>query len=166
MFAGEDIDCQITFKNVAEHAAAPPSNSAAAGGFASLSDKQRKPSAAQGRNIYPRTSPPNKGHRATLSLSAPISVERLPSGPGSWAGVHSKVPNAGNPHKRSVSIISIGASESIVENTASHVTAVDGSRRMSKGHGRSASLQIVPRRHGMNGGLPSGRSTLIFHMRR
>ena len=62
----------------------------------------------------------------------------------------------GGAHKRSVSIISIGASEGAVEDLRSHGSLPERPRAMSRGHGRSASLQIVPRRHGINGGPISG----------
>ena len=159
VFAGEDIECQITFKNVAESTIMPkaPLNPAAASGFALYGEKQRKSPAPQARSsLNPRPPPPKKGHRTTLSLNTPFTAERSPSGPGPWAGIQSKVPTSGKPHKRSVSIISIGASGGAVDDVTTHWNAVDGSRRMSRGHGRSASLQIVPRRHGINGGLPSG----------
>lgn len=160
VFAGEDIECQITFRNTAT--TPTPSRTslhpAAANGFAPGGERQRKSASSQGKNNVtsnPKSLPPNRGHRATLSLNSPIAIERSQTGSGSWAGAPGKAAKDGGSHKRSVSIISIGASESAVDDVASHNSLVEGTRRMSRGHGRSASLQIVPRRQGLNGGPPS-----------
>jgi hypothetical protein len=164
VFAGEDIECQITFKNVATDPA--PSRTSlhptAANGFAPGGEKQRK-TAAQARSNNntmspsPRPPPPIRGHRTTLSLNAPVGLGRSHSGPGSWTEGHTKASKVGSAHKRSVSIISIGASEGTVDDVASHASTVDKPRRMPRGHGRSASLQIISRRQGINGGPPPGK---------
>jgi len=161
VFAGEDIECQITFKNIATSPA--PSRTSlhpqAANGFASGGAKHRKSPSTQLKSpntLSPRPTPPNRGHRTTLSLSTPVSVTRSQSGSGSWGGGASKASKDGNAHKRSVSIISIGASESALDEVASHGSLNEVPRRAARGHGRSASLQIVPRRNGLNGGPTSG----------
>lgn len=162
VFAGEDIECQITFKNVAP---IPNSSSAtvtlqppSANGLAPAGDRQRKTPAAQVKNgsaLSPRPAPPNRGHRTTLSLNVPVNTVRSQAAPELWNGASSKGKEA-SAHKRSVSIISIGASENgVVGDIAGH--GGKGERpRGSKSHGRSASLQIVPRRNGINGGPTSG----------
>lgn len=160
VFAGEDIECQITFKNVA--ATAGPTKSylhPSGNGFTPAAERQRKPSPSQIRNssnLSPRPAQPARGHRSTLSLNVPTTSGRAKPGSvsGSWNGGYPKVSLDGNTHKRSLSIISIGASETAVDELTSRP---DGTRRISRGHGRSASLQIVPRRPGGSvSGPPSG----------
>ena len=163
VFAGEDIECQITFKNIAptpnpsRATLHPPS----ANGLAPGGDRQRKTPVAQSKNgsalsSSSRPAPPSRGHRTTLSLNVPVNTVRSQGASDSWNGVPLKG-REGSAHKRSVSIISIGASESgVVGDIAGH--GGKGERpRITKSHGRSASLQIVPRRHGVNGGPVSGR---------
>jgi len=167
VFAGEDIECEITFKNIAP--TPTPSRSTlhppSANGFVPGGDRQRKPPAAQVKNgpmqmQSPRPAPPNRGHRTTLSLNVPVNAVRSQSG-SDWNGVPVKGKEGGS-HKRSVSIISIGNSESgIVGDIAGHGSKAERPR-MPKNHGRSASLQIVPRRQGVAGGPPSGMSTSIW----
>lgn len=161
VFAGEDIECQITFKNVATTPV--PSKSSlhppASNGFAT-GDRQRKAPAAQikgNTTLSPRSGPTSRGHRTTLSLNVPVGAGRSQPGSSPWNGGPPKATKEGGTHKRSVSIISIGASESAADDVASHGSVPERPRRMSRGHGRSASLQIVPRRHGVNGGPTSGK---------
>jgi hypothetical protein len=167
VFAGEDIDCEITFKNIATTPAPPrallhpgSANSLIPGG-----DRQRKqhPLQIKSSSLSSRPAPPDRGHRTTLSLSAPVnSVRPSHGGSGSWNGGPSpKNPSHTGSHKRSVSIISIGASETAVDDLASHASLPEGSRRGPRGHGRSASLQIIPRRGGVNGGLSISNSKTI-----
>lgn len=161
VFAGEDIECEITFKNTAT--TPTPSRTTlhpgVANGFASGGERQSKAPVAQAKssNLSPRPPQTTRGHRTTLSLTAPVtSVRSSLAGSGSWAAGHSRAGKDSGSHKRSVSIISIGASETAADDTASNGRVADGPRRMARGHGRSASLQIVPRRHGSTGGPTSG----------
>jgi hypothetical protein len=162
VFAGEDIECQITFKNIATKSA--PSTSLhpqSANGFPP--ERQRKGASPllKSSSLSSRPNPPNRGHRTTLSLNAPGGVGRLQtaSGSGPWNGGYNQTVDESSTHKHSISIISIGPSESTVDNNTIHNNFAEGSRRTSRGHGRSASLQIVPRRHA-NGGPSSGESLL------
>lgn len=167
VFAGEDVECQITFKNIASNPPLPRTllHPPVTNGFAPGGERQWK-SASQIRNnstFAPRPPPPSRGHRSTISLTAPVGIGRLPAGPGSWAGGHSKAPASGSTHKRSVSIISIGASESAAGDTASIGNTITGSQNIPRSHRRSASLQILPRRNGMNG-PSSGKSLHSLQM--
>ncbi|KAL3421882.1 hypothetical protein PVAG01_06038 [Phlyctema vagabunda] len=152
VFAGEDIECKITFKNVATTPAPSSRSSPHLGG-------SRKPPTPQTKNpstLSPRPAPPSRGHRSTLSLNVPLGpgTSRARPGSGSWSGGFPKAALDNSPHQRSLSIISIGASEGAAEEARSRK---DGPARLSRGHGRSASLQIVPRRGPNNsGGPPSG----------
>lgn len=153
IFAGEDVECIITFKNVAESNANPshgdqpshqrrhsravntPSNSES---FFSL-----KSPFSQSRRSYPISPSKKPFHRATSSLNSP------------WFGSHSFPPPSapstlrnGPPpshkHKRSVSILSID-SEGTGEKPASNHPP--SRPKPARGHGRSASLQVPPRRN-------------------
>jgi hypothetical protein len=159
VFAGEDIECEITFKNIATTPA--PSRTTlhpiAANGFVPGAEGQRKaPASVKTSTLNPRSAGPVRGHRTTLSLTAPVTTVRSTVDSGSFNGAHSRAGRAGGSHKRSVSIISIGASETAIHDAASHSSLQEGPRRGPRSHGRSASLQIVPRRNGAAGGPTSG----------
>lgn len=166
VFAGENIECEIIFKNTTPPAV-PPNVSLPTGGTNGHIpgiDRQRKQSVATNSisNASLRPGPPGRGHRATLSLSVPPAPRRPPTESGSQTESRPKA-GAGGTHKRSVSIVSIGASESSVGDVSSR-GGNEPPRRPTRGHVRSASLQIVPRRTGMNGGPPSGTfSVSIAH---
>jgi hypothetical protein len=160
VFAGEDIECEITFKNIAS--TPTPSRTtlhpAAANGFGPGAERQRKAPLSQVKpsaTLSPRPAV-SRGHRTTLSLNVPASSVRPPPISGPWNGGPPKLAQDGGSHKRSVSIISIGAGESGIEDIAGHGSVNEKPRGLSRGHGRSASLQIVPRRHAINGGPTSG----------
>ena len=161
VFAGEDVECIITFKNTAV-APTPVRTSlhpSSAKGFGPGS--QRKPLVSQAQreadSLPGNHSTPGRSHRSTLSLNGPtVSLRSQPTSTP-WGG-HSSKPSG--PHKRSVSIISIGASEGGTDDVASHGSFADRPKGPSRGHGRSASLQIIPRRQGVNGGPISGNSPI------
>ncbi|TAQ89135.1 hypothetical protein B7494_g2526 [Chlorociboria aeruginascens] len=149
VFAGEDIECQITFKNIAINPAPsrtslhpPVVNGFASGGQRKVPHTQTKSNAI----LSPRPLPPSRGHRSTLSLSAPIGSRRPHPSSGSWNGGPSKASREGSTHKRSLSIISIAASESAAGEAIDNAGLAEKPQRASRGHGRSTSLQILPRR--------------------
>lgn len=154
VFAGEDIECQITFKNVAPPPTprAPHPSTSTSNAFSPAARKSAH--VKNGSPLNPHPSHQGKGHRSTLSLNVPAGPIRAPPASTSWSARNAatKSPRDGGQHKRSVSIISIGATESVPEDTASHHgSLVERPRNLSRGHGRSASLQIVPRGLGING---------------
>ncbi|PVH83666.1 Rgp1-domain-containing protein [Cadophora sp. DSE1049] len=159
VFAGEDVECQITFKNIA-NAPTPPRTSlhpSSANGSASA-DRQRKTAVSQIKDngsLAPRPSSSSKGHRTTLSLNVPAAPVGPQSASSLFNGASSRASKDGNSHKRSVSIISIGASEGGGDDFNSHGSFSERPRGGARGHGRSASLQIVPRRHAINGVPPT-----------
>jgi hypothetical protein len=168
IFAGEEVECEITFKNIAT-IPAPSRNSlhpssAAGNGFAPGGERPRKATSVQVKNgaASPRPRlPPERGHKATLSLNVPPPSSRPQRTTDLWNGAPlSGVKKGKGGHGRSVSIISIGASESSTICEGGNGNSNERPR-ITKGHGRSSSLQIVPRRHGINGGPPSGKDPTL-----
>ncbi|KAJ5123875.1 Reduced growth phenotype protein 1 [Penicillium bovifimosum] len=160
IFAGEDVECTITFKNVAEvsadgnnkgeggqhsrrlsrianHSPTPNPNSDSFFGFKSSQ------ALFSGRRSFSISSQRKPSHRTASSLSTPLTGSHSfppnsgPSTPRAW--------QPGHGHKRSVSILSID-SEGQPDPTPSphhHYNRPQPAR----GHGRSASLQVLPRRN-------------------
>lgn len=154
VFAGEDVECHITFKNIAPDPNDTKSSSAVNGSVLGA-ERLRKALPTQGTAAQPKNTQPqvpqhnishNRGHRPALSLSGPPEYNRSPYGSGNWSVGHGRS-RAGGSHARSVSIISIGASEKSAAGDEPPASAGLGNslRRPSKGHRRAASLQIVPR---------------------
>lgn len=122
MFAGEELNCVITFKNVAEHTEPPTpgagsfrhtkrnsinqlaaAHAAAAAANARLAPqgqlhKTRSPSV--GRNDRPRA-----WHQGSYSMSTPTTP--IPRGPSPSNDPSPPVQGPSQPHQRSVSIISM-----------------------------------------------------------
>jgi hypothetical protein len=168
IFAGEDIECQITFKNVAAIPNAPRSSPhpGSLNGFSLSEGRERKSTplqtpAAQGKNTTSqnsRAAQSSRGHRSALSLNVPVGGGRSNQAHGPKTSGDNDVGIEGRSHKRSVSIISLGISEDPGDEAVTHRNVTEGSRRPSRGHARASSLQIVPRRTGTNGAGPlSGR---------
>ena len=150
VFAGEDVECTITFKNVAAPAGLDRSPVRRPNGFAPGGERQRKlppvpsttkPSMSRNSSFVSQKPPPNlRGHRPTLSLNTPSTL----GGRGSPAPPNAASGNktSGNGHGRSLSIISIGTDAA----TETGLNRGASPRRPSRGHARSGSLQIVPGR--------------------
>jgi len=172
VFAGEDVGCQITFKNIAAVPGTPriPSNTSTDSGSVSLAERHRKPlipsqvTDARGSpsNVSisrsSRSLPPNRGHRSTLSLNVPASArfQRADAQSINDAASETGSKGRGHSHRRSVSIISLGPSE-MAPSEVSGTTVNESPRIPFRRHGRAASLQIAPRRANPNGnGPPSG----------
>ncbi|KAJ5200991.1 hypothetical protein N7449_005794 [Penicillium cf. viridicatum] len=157
IFAGEDVECTITFKNVADTGAdankgnegsqhsrkisrvanhTPNSNSESFFGF-------KSPQALfSGRRSYSTSSQRKPSHRAASSLSSPLVGSHSfppnngPSTPRAWQPGHN--------HKRSVSILSIDSEGQLDPTPSPHHY---NRHQPARGHGRSASLQVLPRRN-------------------
>ncbi|KAK2625738.1 hypothetical protein QTJ16_005050 [Diplocarpon rosae] len=160
VFAGEDIECLVTFKNIASVPSSRTSLHPSSANVPTQADRQRKTAISQIRNnasLSPRAPFSSRGHRTTVSLSVPAtSAAPQPVMPASWNGAPLKIAQAGgNSHKRSVSIISIGASEGCMDDIVSHGGFSERPRCSPRGHERSASLQVIPRRRGSNGCPPA-----------
>ncbi|PYH90784.1 intracellular protein transport protein [Aspergillus ellipticus CBS 707.79] len=153
IFAGEDVECIITFKNVAETNVEPR-----AGGQASHQRQPSRATSSHSESLFSLRSPqkfffsphrrsvptiPKKSpsHRISSSVSSPLIGSHSfppPSTPRSGPPVSGK-------HKRSVSILSID-SEGTGEPTPRTSSQYSRSRP-PWGHGRAASLQVLPRRN-------------------
>ncbi|KAG5983440.1 hypothetical protein E4U55_008150 [Claviceps digitariae] len=170
VFAGEEVKCTVTFKNVAStanHAQNPKSSQHPQS--KPLGERQRLAvplQARAGRGNVGLTSPPStattRGHRrSALSLSVSTTHSHSRSGSIQWpqtAGSGSDW-RPGHGHKRSLSIVSMG-STGTVEEHAHHNETSSRSQRPQRGHNRAASLQTPPQgltSAGVSPGLQSDR---------
>ncbi|KAH8677365.1 Rgp1-domain-containing protein [Xylariales sp. PMI_506] len=156
IFAGEDIKCRITFKNVAR-----PSNQP------SHLDRSRQPSPLLGtprkpnsrsNGLTPPVSSRGRGHRTTLSLNVPAGHSRSKSSSTvQWIPPQPQPPTRpGHTHQRSLSIVSLGSTATVEEQPQNSVkTPLPQQQRSKRRHGRSASLQISPRAAGASNGPQS-----------
>jgi len=163
VFAGDDVKCTITFRNVARppQPNLPPklqplsSSSLSPSRQSSADGRPRQPSplspaATRDRaknNVGLLPPPAARSHRSTLSLSVPSAASRARAGSIPWSppanlGTVRSSRNGG--HKRSVSIVSIG-SVSTVDDAKSDSSTATKTQRSIRGHARASSLQIVPR---------------------
>ncbi|OQO09139.1 hypothetical protein B0A48_06030 [Cryoendolithus antarcticus] len=156
VYAGDEIECIITFRNIASivrqedeaHHGAKP-----AGGDARAAQSSRRSSlaptttqAARAPSIVSaRPAPKDRGHRPALSLSVVSAPSKagLFSSPLRSAPLHTRTPvtakAAKGYHGRSLSIMSLG-SEAPGDRTPPLVASQG--RKPSNGHMRSASLQV------------------------
>ncbi|KAL5003581.1 Rgp1-domain-containing protein [Aspergillus recurvatus] len=157
IFAGEDVECTITFKNVAERSEDPNNaqtphlrkQSRAAITPRSDSFSLRLPSNPfrnPNRRSYPISPRKSPSHRISSSVSSSlIGSHSFPPPSTPRTG-----PSAGHKHKRSISILSIdseGGNSSIAGDKTPRTPSQLTHSRPVRGHGRSASLQVVPRRY-------------------
>lgn len=155
IFAGEDVECTITFKNVAESSpnsgpGEPHSHQrrhSRAVNTSSNSDSffSLKSPFSQSRRSYSKPF-----HRVTSSLNSPwFGSHSFP--PPSTPSTPRHGPSSGHKHKRSVSILSIDG-EGGGENT--QIPRSPSRPKPARGHGRSASLQVLPRQNENHEGAP------------
>ena len=165
VFAGEDVECTITFKNVAlapstQRSPSPNPHTASHGSHRERW-KETLPmrSAIASTSAVHRNSPSLSGfsqsqartHRQALSLSSANGFSKSPI--GSLHDSTSKTSTPGdNKHRRSVSIVSIRG-EANDETTPQSQLLNSG--RSSRGHTRAASLHVMPRRNGLLSNGPS-----------
>lgn len=157
IFAGEDVECIITFKNVAESSHAEP----ARGVQPPAQRKTPRPlnNGTNGDSYFSPRSPQNsffhntrrtlvqtprqktfsRSHRQSASLGAFATSHSFPPHYTASSLSQEQLPN--RRHRRSVSILSI---DSEVGNDRSPIPSQFGRPRPLRGHGRSASLQISP----------------------
>ncbi|KAI8301565.1 Protein sat1 [Colletotrichum sp. SAR11_240] len=145
VFAGEEIKCTITFKNIARDSSQQRQSQ-----LLTPTDRSRHASpllrAKSNAGLTPPNSAQTRGHRSALSLNVPAAQARKRSGSVPWPSP--LTPNAaehrGNGHQKSVSIVSIGSTSTIADETQSNASSTK-SQRPGRGHARASSLQIVPR---------------------
>ncbi|KJK81508.1 hypothetical protein H634G_02767 [Metarhizium anisopliae BRIP 53293] len=150
VFAGEDVKCTVTFKNVAP----TPSQQRQQQQF----QQQQKPHGERQRLAVPLqarakanaglAAPPptnaTRGHRrSALSLSVSSTNSHSRSGSVQWSQATGSGGDwrPGHAHKRSLSIVSIGSAN----NAEDHVQRNESPsrpHRLHRGHSRAASLQI------------------------
>ncbi|KAL8734711.1 MAG: hypothetical protein Q9166_001367 [cf. Caloplaca sp. 2 TL-2023] len=155
VFAGESIDCVITFRNVAQ---APNSKRASTPTSYHSSPRERwKDNSA----AHVRSPASNQPPLHSLGVTVTKEHRKTPSRDSAWAafpavsksnvnndaGKQQNIRN-GN-HRRSVSIVSVSGDVVSSENP---LHAVSASRRPGQSHSRAASLQILPGKsiHGTN----------------
>ncbi|KAF2190632.1 Rgp1-domain-containing protein [Zopfia rhizophila CBS 207.26] len=167
VFAGEDIECTITFKNIApaNNLDRSPVRSSKQNGFPPGGERQRKlppvhssttrPSISRNSSFGSQIPPPHlRGHRPTLSLNTPSIAGDRRSPVQLSGGLNNGSAASGHKHGKSLSIISIGTDPAT---EVSHDRSAP-SRRPMRGHGRSASLQVIPGRLTPFLGSPGHRS--------
>ena len=150
VFAGEEVRCTITFKNVASGSKQQRGNQQQS----SLSplEKNRLGGTLHSRavkanaGLAPPSAASGRGHRRpALSYSGPPVSSRGRSGSIQWPQTSNTGDSRSNHgHNRSVSIVSIG-STSTVEDASQRSEGSARPQRPSRGHNRASSLQIVPR---------------------
>ena len=164
VFAGEDLECIITFRNIAQVERGPKSplpsshlrvtSSGRERWKESLSQQNAPISIGHTRNnslsytALSKAQAPSSSHKPAVSLSAPVSTRQdstINSNPSSRPVVSA----SNGRHGRSVSIVSIGG-----DSTA---------RRPFRHHNRAASLQVLPLRD-VNGysGPTSGEHAIVY----
>lgn len=180
VFAGEKLECKITFKNVSPISGAnrgapplhlqkpagngygPQTNGNALGGVKGKGAPLQLPPGTRPGAISPRLpmGRSSSGHKPALSLSVPAGakppVSPLPA-PSANGGI-------GHKHKRSISIVSMGSEAGAEGGGGGRGQGEDGFKsphipqgRVARGgHGRSASLHTLPRRSpNLNGSTPN-----------
>lgn len=173
VFAGDEVRCTITFKNVATPDTGPGlshqnpqperlriasnlSSRAAAAAAKGGSNGNGSASAGAGQSMPPTTASNRRGHhRSALSVN-------LPSSSGGHRGRSASIPwpppGGGHSHKRSVSIVSIGSANTVEDpaslrgdrapNSPASTRSSAHPQRPGRGHARATSLQILPHRQG------------------
>lgn len=129
VFAGEEVRCTITFRNVASASASAPTHLA----------PQRTPRQVSGgvrttSKLQPPTTP--RGHR---SVASSPRIGGPGPGPGPLQAGVAEGEGEGRGHRKSVSIVSLGGGvgEGEWEGHAERLS------RFNRGHGRASSLQIA-----------------------
>jgi RAB6A-GEF complex partner protein 2 len=168
VFAGEEVKCNITFRNVARIPGSTSRGASAANGASSRTPGgpilQRQLSsqtlaqarANNGKTLAPPPSGPGRGgHRGSTSMSIPSSRPPVRTGSGSWTPTSNTSDGTssrnGHTHRRSMSIVSLGSASTIDEPSQLLSSPAQKNQRPARGHTRSASLQIVSRGPLVNG---------------
>ncbi|KAL8764884.1 MAG: hypothetical protein Q9209_007832 [Squamulea sp. 1 TL-2023] len=151
VYAGEDVDCVITFKNVAQ-ACSPDRTASQTSNHNSPGDQWKNDTAAHLRQQNPSRSPRYgsstpviKEHRKALSRDSAWST--IPASSKTKVGLDDDDDEQTPPrqrHRRSVSIVSIGGEHA---SSGKAFPTVLNSKQLGHGHSPAASLQILPWKH-------------------
>lgn len=148
VFAGEDVECRITFRNISQSSSLRLSRSPNVQPYGQGVGTHR----AFGIKSFDGYKAKRPGENSELQPPSALSNSGLSSGAGKVAD---------HKHRRSVSIVSLGCEKPSKERfSQGHTTAPN---RWTRGHSRTASLQIVPGQTGTpQTGLTSGTKHLIY----
>lgn len=176
VFAGEEIQCTITFKNAGSIAdnITPDMKTWQPGSWTTSGSAAENSLSKRGGGLgsqNPRLAAINNrgarktlksGHRTTASLSIPSTSSSMS---GSTRGTAPSVTQSrpSHKHQRSVSIISLGSPD--IGNEGTQRATFPPRSRSTVNHSRSASLQVHSRRSGGNYGGPSSCEHRIFASR-
>lgn len=165
VYAGEDIECIITFKNTARlpknegednerqalgrngalHSRKASANPSAMHSRRSSLAQMKPPPFSRAPSLSAtsaRGTQGSRGHRPSLSLNVVTAPSRAVNGLASGANTPNGTAKPTSGHARSLSIISLG-SEAASEGRMPIATAPGQNKRPSRGHGRSASMQYT-----------------------
>ncbi|CAM1504808.1 Fc.00g023990.m01.CDS01 [Cosmosporella sp. VM-42] len=168
VFAGEEVKCTITFKNVAPGPNQPkPERQPERNRL--VSPLQSRPPKSNNGLTPPPSAGSGRGHRrSALSMSVPVSQSHSRQGSIQWPSSASQSDRqSSHSHKRSLSIVSIGSASTVEDHSQRNEPPTRTQR--PRGHGRASSLQIVSRgQHNSPTGphsasLPRYTSSPLFH---
>lgn len=161
VFAGEEVECKIIFKNVSQtpalHRSLSPQSSQRERWKETLPTHHAQLSPALTRKTLTSAAQSieaEASHRSAQSLNTPNGTRTFPH----IQDIAPRASSSANPsHRRSLSIVTIGGD--VVEDKTLHSLPLNF-RRPGHGHGhnRAASLQAVPR---SNGSINADRSSSI-----
>lgn len=166
---GDDIECNITFKNICS-SVDPPQSATHLPSLARRRDSCTDPllPPAEQKPTRNLTSPTavnpcqrNVSHRSTYSYDTPLSIKQ-----DSGYGVQSSFSKAlqakdRRSHKRSISIVSIG-DEGLPDKSPMTLPSVS-SKRPIRAHTRALSFQALPGATSVNFKPTSGKQIELFH---
>lgn len=148
VFAGEEVRCTITFKNVAQDtrhrqqaSQQPTSQPERQKLLSGLTSPLHSRNRGTGSLSMPPPANSGRGHRrSALSLSIPSSTSHSRSATVQWpqSGASGPEGRPGQAHKRSLSIVSIGSASTMDDANQ----RPDRPQIPQRGHSRASSLQI------------------------
>ncbi|KAH0499088.1 hypothetical protein TgHK011_006304 [Trichoderma gracile] len=157
VFAGEAVQCTVTFRNIAPEANQqqqqqqllqpfsphPHGHSNSHSQTQAQSERQRLASPIQTRG---KAAASARGHRrAALSLSVPSPSARSRQSSIQWPQPAASADTRGHAHKRSISIVSIGSTTSTIDEHSQSPRFDNSPRAQRHSHNRASSLQIASR---------------------
>lgn len=154
VFAGEDVECTITFKNVANpHENLSPSTPIwpsrrrsshnTLHSMPPMPEYRRSPSTNAPSKSQPLAHGRDRQRRGTEPLNLPATPVLSPKSPLYSPG-NGSIAQAARPHQRSISIVSMGSGD--VGKSMNQAPHTMPPPRPGYRHNRSASLQYLPRR--------------------